>query len=84
MDCFDTPVQRRGTGCLKWDWVDRRYGGHDLLPMWVADMDFPTAAPIIQAMEKRAAQGIFGYDKLSPAYYDAVAAWLARRHSYPI
>ena len=58
---FDTPVERRGTGSIKWDVADGE------LPMWVADMDFPTAPPVRRAIERRAAHGVFGYTDVSGA-----------------
>ena len=82
---FDTPVIRQGTGCLKWDRLAEHFGQEgDLLPMWVADMEFQAAPAILQAVERRAAHGVFGYDALSPAYYDAVIHWMARRHQYTV
>jgi cystathionine beta-lyase len=54
---FDTPVDRRGTASLKWE----RYGSHDIIPMWVADMDFKSPPEVIEAIQKRAAHGVFGY-----------------------
>lgn len=71
---FDTPVNRRGSGSLKWDVEDRE------LPMWVADMDFCTAEPIRQAIEKRAQHGIFGYSILPDAWSRAYVEWWKTRH----
>jgi len=72
---FDTYVERRNTGSAKWDcWVD--FGKpEDVLPFWVADMDFRTAQPIIDAIKKRAEHGIFGYGKTLPGYREAVVSW---------
>ena len=52
---FDEIVDRHGTRCLKWDLFDSK------LPMWIADMDFKTAPAVVEALEKRAAHGVFGY-----------------------
>lgn len=75
---FDEIVNRRGSGSEKWD------GGAsaDLLPMWVADMDFRTSPAIIEALRKRVDHGIFGYEHVSDAYYDALINWFDRRHGW--
>ncbi|MDR1919510.1 MAG: pyridoxal phosphate-dependent aminotransferase [Tannerellaceae bacterium] len=75
---FDEIVPRRHTHSYKWD-TDTE---EDVLPMWVADMDFRTAPPIIRALEKRAQHGIFGYAKVPEAYFDALTAWFERRHHF--
>ena len=72
---FDEYVERRNTGSAKWDcWVDFDKP-EDVLPFWVADMDFRTAKPIIDAIKKRADHGIFGYAKTPAGYREAVMAW---------
>ena len=71
---FDTPVNRRNTGSLKWD------VGENELPMWVADMDFPAAPAIREAIDARAAQGVFGYSILPDAWADAYVSWWGTRH----
>lgn len=77
---FDTIIPRRGTGSYKWDTAPEP----DILPMWVADMDFRTAPAIIEALRKRVEHGIFGYAKTLPAYYEAITGWFARRHGWQI
>ena len=77
---FDEPVPRRGTNSYKWDTVK----DEDVLPMWVADMDFRTAPAIVGALRKRVEHGIFGYTKVPPAYYEAVVNWFRRRHAWLI
>ncbi|HQO81087.1 MAG TPA: hypothetical protein PKW48_08530, partial [Deltaproteobacteria bacterium] len=54
---FDAPVERRGTGSLKWD----RYKGRDVIPLWVADMDFKAPPAVIEALKERVDHGVFGY-----------------------
>lgn len=76
---FDTMTARRGTGAEKWDAQDE-----NVLPMWVADMDFKTAPAIIKALRRRAEHGIFGYTRVPDCYYDAVINWFARRHNWRI
>ena len=77
---FDELVDRRGTNSYKWDSAP----GGDVLPMWVADMDFRAAPPIIDALRRRVEHGVFGYVKVPGEYYDAVAGWFARRHGWHI
>ena len=74
---FDTIVGRRGTDCVKWDEYTP-----DTIPMWVADMDFQTAPPILAALQRRLDHGIFGYEKVPLRYYNAVTGWFARRHGW--
>ncbi len=75
---FEKITQRRGTNSYKWDSTDDK----EVLPMWVADMDFPTAPCIINALEKRVEHGIFGYTRVPEEYYDAVISWFSRRHHW--
>ena len=75
---FDKITQRCGTNSYKWDSTDDK----EVLPMWVADMDFPTAPCIINALEKRVEHGIFGYTRVPEEYYDAVISWFSRRHHW--
>ncbi len=77
---FDTIIPRRGTGSYKWDSAT----DPDVLPLWVADMDFRTAPAIIEALHKRVEHGIFGYTHVPDAYYDAVCRWFANRHGLTI
>ena len=75
---FDKIVDRRNSNSYKWD-SDREDG---VLPMWVADMDFCTAPPVIEALGKRVQHGVFGYTKVPQAYFEATVNWFARRHSF--
>ena len=77
---FDEIIPRRNSNSIKWDFVK----DDDVLPMWVADMDFRTAPPIIEALTKRAQHGIFGYTKVPDAYFDAVIGWFERRHGFKV
>ena len=78
---FDEIVVRRGTNCVKWD---ERHTDPDMIPMWVADMDFRVAPAIQQALEKRVAHGVFGYNIVPESYYEAVISWFRRRHQWEI
>ncbi len=77
---FDEIIPRRGTNSVKWDSMESA----DILPMWVADMDFLTAPAIVEALQRRMAHGIFGYTRVPDAYYEAVTNWFARRHQWQI
>ena len=77
---FDDPICRRGTNCVKWD----ERPEEDIIPLWVADMDFRVAPAIQKAIERRAAQGVFGYTHVPEAYYDAIISWFSRRHQWTI
>ncbi len=78
MNLFDITPNRRGTGCMKWDEAP----DSEVIPLWVADMDFKTAPNVIQALEKRVAHGVFGYTLLDDSYYHALTEWFASRHDY--
>ena len=77
---FDELVERRGTGCVKWDEIS----DPDVLPLWVADMDFKAAPAIQEAIRKRAEHGVFGYTVVEDDYYEAVISWFRRRHNWDI
>ena len=64
---FDTPYNRKGTNCTKWD----IFTDEEMLPMWIADMDFEAPAPIYEAFKKRAAHHVYAYSRLSNEYYQA-------------
>ena len=76
---FDEPIERRGSHCVKWDDQDA-----DIIPLWVADMDFAVAPAIQQAIKKRAEHPVFGYTKVPKEYYDATINWFQRRHQWTI
>ncbi len=71
-------VDRHNTNCYKWD-SDCARG---FLPLWVADMDFKAATCILAALQRRLDHGVFGYQYVPQAYYDAIASWFARRHNW--
>jgi cystathionine beta-lyase len=81
---FDRRVDRSGTHSLKWEWAEKRFGITDVLPMWVADMDFEVAEPIKDAIMKRAEHGIFGYTDRPDSYYRAVMDWMKKRFNWPV
>jgi cystathionine beta-lyase len=77
---FERVIDRRGGDSLKWN----RYAGRDVLPLWVADMDFAAPPAIIAALEKRVAQGCFGYAEPWPALTDSVLAYLQREYAWRV
>ena len=77
---FDELVERRGTGCVKWD----ESPSDEVIPLWVADMDFRVAPAIQEAIRKRAEHGVFGYNIVPESYYEAVISWFHRRHQWEI
>ncbi|MDQ0889798.1 cystathionine beta-lyase [Paenibacillus sp. V4I9] len=81
---FDVPVDRGQTSTLKWGMLDKRFGSQDLIPMWVADMEFKVPEPVITALQKRAEHGVFGYTTLPESLYKAVIGWMDRRHGWSV
>jgi len=81
---FDRVIERRGTASVKWDLVDKLYGGTELLPLWVADMDFSSPPEVIDALQKRISHGAFGYSCCPKSYFDAVSGWFKRRHQWQL
>ena len=85
MECqFDQRVPRRNTQCVKWDGVLDVFGQENLLPMWVADMDFRAPEAAVRAVTARAAHGIYGYEKKPESLTEAVLNWLAARHNWAV
>ena len=78
---FDNVVNRRGTNCYKWD--DGAMP-EDIIPMWVADMDFSVAPEIQRALKDRVEHGVFGYAMVPESYYEAIISWFGRRHNWAI
>lgn len=81
---FDTIHDRKGTDCLKYDFAKRRGLPEDVLPLWVADMDFLTSSYVEDAVIERTKQAIFGYTETQEDYFAAVAGWMKRHHNWEI
>jgi cysteine-S-conjugate beta-lyase len=93
---FDESIDRAGTNSVKWEFAPRADDPHHVehtdrflkdrgdLPMWVADMDFRTPEPVIQALARRAQHGIFGYSSPTHGFYESVVSWMWRRHGWQI
>jgi len=76
---FDEIIERRGTGCVKWDESEE-----GVIPLWVADMDFAVAPAIQEAVRQRAQHPIYAYTLVGDEYYDAIISWFQRRHGWTI
>ena len=81
---FDQPVERRGTASFKWDGAEAAFGRGDVIPLWVADMDFPCAPEILEAFEARIRHGVMGYTIRTPRYLEAVRGWFRSRHGWEV
>lgn len=93
---FDIETNKKGTHSIKWEFLfengrpiygdhaDPKHGSERILPLWVADMDFRCAPPIIEAIQKRAEQGVLGYCSPADSYYEAVVEWVSRRYGWQI
>ena len=81
---FDEIIERKGTDCLKYDFAKRRGLPEDVLPLWIADMDFRTSSYVEDALIDRTKHGIFGYSEVKEDYFRAVAGWMNRHHNWNV
>lgn len=81
---FDEVIDRRNSDSTKWGNLEELYGNKDILPMWIADMDFRSAEEIIQAMRDRVEHGIFGYVYRSDSFSNAIINWVKKKHGWEI
>lgn len=81
---FDQLIDRRNTRSYKWDQSGKLFGDPDILPLWVADMDFSCPPAVRIALEKRAALGVYGYAIRSESYLNAIVSWYKKRHNWAI
>ncbi|MCM1083427.1 MAG: pyridoxal phosphate-dependent aminotransferase [Clostridium sp.] len=81
---FDEVINRKNTDSIKYDFAVKRGKPEDVLPLWVADMDFKTSSLVLDEIQKRVAHGIFGYTETGEAYFNAVAGWLREHHGLNI
>jgi len=81
---FDTVVNRRNTDCLKYDFAKERKGREDLLPLWVADMDFRLPEEILEDLRARIDHGIFGYTDPKDSYFEALGSWTEKHYGYSV
>ena len=79
---FDKVIDRRGSGAVKTDALGKVYGKDDLIPLWVADMDFETPDFIVQALKERLEHPVFGYTVVPEDYWQTVQKWIVERHDW--
>ena len=84
MKNFDEIIERKNTLSVKWDDMKSIFGDGDLLPMWVADMDFRPPEQVLTAMKQRVDHGVFGYTLLGESTSNAITSWTSRRHLWEI
>lgn len=81
---FDTVHSRYNTASAKWDATAEMFGSKDVIPMWVADMDFPTAQPIVDALKERAAHPFYGYTMPTPGLVESIASRMQKKYNWKI
>ena len=81
---FDELIERRNTNCLKYDFAIRRGKPEDILPLWVADMDFKVSQAVLDAITERVQHGIFGYSEVQDDYFLAVKDWMEKKHDWTV
>lgn len=81
---FDKVINRRNTRCIKYDFAERRGMPKDVLPLWVADMDFKTSSYVVDALKERAEEGIFGYSEVQTPYFEIVRDWMKNHHDWEV
>ena len=84
MSSFNEAAVRKGTACIKWDFQEADYGVSGLLPFSIADADYRTYQPIVDALKARVDSGVIGYTDLNEEYFSAVKGWCKRRHDWTI
>jgi cysteine-S-conjugate beta-lyase len=81
---FDKEINRIGSNSLKYDYIQNAFGTKDVIPMWVADMDFATADFILNAIRKRCEHEVLGYSLIPEGWYSAIQNWLKKRHNWEV
>jgi cysteine-S-conjugate beta-lyase len=81
---FDLACDRRNTSCSKWDSTRSIFGRDDVIPMWVADMDFPAPEPVVEALKKRAEHPFYGYTQAGPSLLQAVVDRMDRKFGWKV
>ena len=81
---FDRIIQRRGTNCAKYDDLKTLFGRDDIIPMWIADMDFEVCPAVYEAISKRVEHKIYGYPSVPESYWQSIIDWADRRHGFKI
>lgn len=83
-EIFDRHIERKGTDSVKFDGLKEYFGSNDLVPMWVADMDFPVPGCVTRALRERASHPVFGYTLISPPFFQAVEGWLKASYHWDV
>src|SRR4051812_41032280 len=81
---FNKRIDRKNSHSVKWDELSETFSSNDLLPMWVADMDFEAAPEIMEALQAKLDQKVFGYVSRSESYFESAVNWTKRRYGYDI
>jgi cysteine-S-conjugate beta-lyase len=81
---FDHHIERKGTNSVKFDGLKEYFGSNNLVPMWVADMDFPVPSCVTDAIRERANHPVYGYTLISDSFYEAVQNWLKASHQWDV
>ncbi len=81
---FDKKVERRGTFCEKYDDLNKKFGADDILPLWVADMDFAVSDAIQEALRKRVKHPIYGYTFSYDDYFNSIIRWQKKQHNWDV
>jgi cysteine-S-conjugate beta-lyase len=81
---FDKIIDRKNSNCFKWDFTRQKFGKENVIPLWVADMDFLSPKPVIDKLIERAEHGVYGYTFEPDAYYQAFKTWLEKRLNWKI
>ncbi len=81
---FDEVIDRRNSRCRKWDNVEEVFGTHDILPLWIADMDFAAPPGVVDAINRAARHRIYGYHTRPQSFYQAAVDWVGRRHGWQV
>lgn len=84
MSQFDEVIPRIGTNSEKWDGAEELFGRKNIIPMWVADMDFRAPQPVLDAFQRQIDHGIFGYSTKSAALVEAIIDWNKEQHQFEI
>lgn len=81
---FDKAIERRNTNCSKYDGLAASFGREDILPLWIADMDFPVPEEVTAALKKRTEHPVYGYNIFPAGYYEAFTAWVKKHHHWSV
>lgn len=79
---FDRYIERHDTNSMKWDLLEERFGASDVMPLWVADMDFESPPEVLDALREKISHGILGYPKVTDSLYEAILNWEKTRHGW--